>query len=132
MKVEEVHKDVVEVEKLIAGILIQLDALTKGIDTLTGAHGETVHTLADLRLQHERELVALAKDIDELRRWTDKNSVSALSAQIEVLKEKVAKLEALLDKVGTRAWSVVPNVAGAIVNVLLAAVVAFIVTKLTR
>jgi hypothetical protein len=52
-----------------------------------------------------------------------------MKAQLEVLKEKVAKLEAALEKIGTRAWSVVPNVAGALVNVLLAALVAFVVSK---
>ncbi len=132
MKIEEVYKTVVEVEKLIAGILARLTELGKSLDTLSVARVETAQAITDLRLQHEKELVALAKDIDELRRWAEKNSVSALSAQIEVLKEKVAKLEALLDKVGTRAWSVVPNVAGAIANVILAAVVAFIVTKLVK
>jgi chromosome segregation ATPase len=132
VKIEDVNKTVIEVEKLIAGIVTQLGTLDKALTALTEARGETAQALNDLRLSSEKELVAIKKDVDELRRWSEKNSVADLKSQIEVLKEKVAKLEAALDKVGARAWSVVPNIAGAVVNVLLAALVAFIVTKLSK
>jgi hypothetical protein len=62
------------------------------------------------------------KDIDELRRWTEKNSLSEIKPKMEVMAEKVSKVESALEKIGARAWSVVPNISGSIVNVLLAAV----------
>jgi capsule polysaccharide export protein KpsE/RkpR len=132
VKIEDVYKSVVEVEKLTSGILARVDALSKLLDDLNIGRKETAQGLNDFRLQCEKELVALKKDTDELRRWSERNGVADLKSQIDVLKEKVAKLEAALEKVGTRAWPVVPNVAGAIVNVVLAAVVAFIVSKLAK
>ena len=41
MRAEDVHKDVVEVEKLIAGILEQLKHLGKSLDSLNDAWGCT-------------------------------------------------------------------------------------------
>lgn len=132
MKVEDVHRIVVEVEKLISGILEQNKQFGKSLDSLNEARGENTQLLNDLQRDCEKDFVAVKKDIDELRRWTEKNSMSDIKPKIEVMAEKVSKVETALEKFGTRAWSVVPNISGAVVNVLLAALVAFIVTKLAK
>jgi len=132
VKVEDVHKTVVEVEKLISKIVEQLNQLAKSLDTVNEACGENTKSLNDLQRNCEKEFVAVKKDIDELRRWTEKNGLSDIKPKIEVMAEKVSKVETALEEIGTRAWSVVPNISGAVVNVLLAAVVAFIVAKLTK
>lgn len=132
VKVEELHKTVIEVEKLIAQMLEQIRQLGKSMDALNDARAETVQGLNDLRRDSEKEVVALRKDVEELRRWADKVGTSEFKAQLDVLKEKVVKLEDARDKGSTRAWSVVPNIAGAVVNVVLAAVVALIVSRLAK
>ena len=53
-------------------------------------------------------------------------------ARLDVLTERVSKVEAAQEKIGTRAWSVVPNIVGVILNVILTAIVAFVVTKLAK
>jgi chromosome segregation ATPase len=129
MKIEELHKEVIEVGKILAVLSAQVSFLDTTVRGLTETANTRSQEFADFRARFEGELASLKAALDELRRWAEKNSVSDLKSQFEVLKEKVVKLEAAFEKIGTRAWSVVPNVAGAIVNVLLAALVAFVVTK---
>jgi chromosome segregation ATPase len=126
-KVEDLHKTVVEVEKLIAGILEQLKQLGKSLDSLNDARAENTQQLSDLRRDCEKEVVALKKDIDELPRWTDRQGTSELKSKLDVLTEKMTKVENAIEKSGTRAWSVVPNVVGAIISGLIAALVAYFV-----
>ncbi len=132
MKIEDVNKTVVEVEKLISSILEQIKQLSKSVDLLNETRRDNTQLLNDLQRDYEKEFVAVKKDIDELRRWTEKNGLAEIKPKIEVMAEKVSKVETALEKIGTRAWSVVPNISGAVVNVLLAAVVAFIVAKRTK
>lgn len=52
-----------------------------------------------------------------------------VKAEVTTLKEKVKKLEDAAEKRGNRAWSIVPNVVGAIVSGPIAAAVAYVVAK---
>jgi hypothetical protein len=132
VKIEDVNNAVNEMEKVIAGIDERLKTYGKATDAQHDLLGKTNRSLHEFHLECAKELIALKKDAEEFRRWSEKNGIAELKSQVEVLKEKVAKLEAALEKLGTRAWSVVPNLVGAIVNVILAAVVAFVVTKIGK
>ncbi len=132
MKIEDVHKTVVEVEKRISGILELLTQLGKSVESLDVAEAEITQQLNDLRRECEKEIVALKKDVEEFRRWMEKNGISELKSRLDVLTERVSKVEAAQEKIGTRAWSVVPNIVGVILNVILTAIVAFVVTKLAK
>lgn len=132
MKIEDLHKTVVEVEKLLAGIMKQLEIVTKSLDTLHAARGENTQQLNDLRREYEKDVVALKKDVDELRRWSEKHGTSELKPKIDVLMEKVAKVETAQEKIGTRAWSVVPNVVGALITGTISALVAYLVAKAAK
>ena len=132
MKIDEVLNRVVEIEKLNSAIVEQQKNQDEVLDSLDESRKENIQHLNDLRREGEKETIALKKDIDELRRWTEKNATSELKAKLDVLTEKVLKVESAQEKMGTRAWSVVPNVVGAIVNVILAAIVAFIVTRAAK
>lgn len=129
MKADDVHQKVVEVEKLIAGIFEQLKYISKAQDAQNKGQRETSDAIRDLKLTTESRLVALEKDIAEFRRWTEKNGISELRADLGVLKEKTAKVEGAQEKIGTRAWSIVPNVIGAIVSGAIAAIVAYVVSR---
>ena len=78
MKIEDVHKTVVEVEKRISGILELLTQLGKSVESLDVAEAEITQQLNDLRRECEKEIVALKKDVEEFRRWMEKNGISEL------------------------------------------------------
>lgn len=90
---------VLELERLVTDLIAQIRFSAEAIDGLKTKEAKAAETVNDLRRESERD--------------------------IAVLKEKVAKLEASRGKAGDRAWSVVPNIVGA----LIAAVVAFLVAR---
>ncbi len=92
-----------ELEKLVARILKQLETVEKTLDSLNDARKETVQRLNDLQRESEKRIV--------------------------VLQEQTSKLEATQERAGTRAWSVVPNIVGAVVSGILAAIVAYFVAR---
>ena len=118
-----------ELEKFVASILTQLREIQRAIDDLGDEAAKNREGLASLRLDSEKQLVGLTKDVEELRRWTEKNGTAELRNEIVLLKEKISKLELAQEKIGTRAWSVVPNILGALVTGVIAAIVAFLVAK---
>jgi hypothetical protein len=122
-----------ELEKLVAVMRKQVRILEKNLDALTLAGKDTAQRLTDLHREVERGIgvlqAVLQKDIDELRRWTEKNGTADIKSEVNVLKEKTTKLEAAQDKAVSRAWSVVPNIVGAVVSGILAAIVAYFVAR---
>lgn len=118
-----------ELEKFVAGILTQIRELERAIEDLGDAAAKNREGLTSLRLDSEKPLVGLSKDVEELRRWTEKNGISELKNESVLLKEKIFKLESAQEKIGTRAWSVVPNIVGAVISGVIAAIVAFLVVK---
>lgn len=128
-RVESITKELSDLDKLVAVIVEQLKAVNRSLDALNAGQKEAAERHAELQRDHEREVAVLKQLLDELRRWTEKNGVSDLKVEIGLLKEKVSKLEAAQERSGTRAWSVVPNVLGAIVSSTLAGVIAYFVAR---
>ena len=121
-----------ELEKLVARILLELEHVNKTLDALTKDSVDTSKILNDFQQLHERQYTALAKETDEYRRWSEKNGTAEVKGDLTLLKEKTNKLELTHERIGNRAWSVVPSVVGSVVNVVLAAIVAYIVARTTR
>ena len=125
-----------ELEKLVAGILEQLTSVSKTLDTLQTGHHVTAQSLKeadqranDAQREFEKQITALQKDIEEFRRWAEKNGTADLKTELGVWKEKTAKVEATQEKAAGRAWALLPNVVGAVVNGLIAAAVAYSIAR---
>lgn len=125
-----------ELEKTVAALIersenddARIARLTEDVEKAQQAERSAAQALNDLRRDHDREIALLKRELEEQRKWTEKNGVGELKTEIGLLKEKVAKLEAANERGGNRAWSVVPNILGAIVSSGIAAVVAFLVAR---
>jgi hypothetical protein len=128
-RIDDLQSDVRKLETLVAGMLEQLKNTTGALNTLDETCEGTGQGLDDLRRECEKTLVGLEKEIAEFRRWTEKNGTTELKTELSVLKEKTTKLETAQERSGARAWSVVPNLIGAVVSVLLGAGVAYLVSR---
>jgi hypothetical protein len=88
VKIEDVNNAVNEIEKVIERITEQLKTIGRANDAQGDALGKTIQGLIEFRLQCEKELVALKKDADEIRRWCEKNGISDLRLQVEVFQRE--------------------------------------------
>lgn len=88
---------------------------------------ELEQTVAELRAA--REGMAKALDVLSVDRKATDAELQHARRDLAVLQEKVVKLESSRDKAGNRAWSVVPNISGAVVSGVIAAAVAFLVAR---
>src|SRR4051794_25920615 len=95
-----------ELQTLVASITERLDQTIKSLEALYQRHKETASAAADLRREYEREMALLRREVEDLKRWKDDQK-----------REREER--------SRRLWSFGPNVAGAVINVLLAALVAF-------
>lgn len=118
-----------ELQLLVTQISTQLTVATNALDALDKAHQETRAAGAALRGDCERELAVLKHNIEELRRWMEKNGTGDLKTELAVLKEKTAKLEADLERRLSRGWSLLLAILSPVVSVLLAAAVAYFVAR---
>jgi len=75
------------------------------------------------------EVIILKEQTKNFREDLDRAGGAELKTEAMLLKEQVRKLQEAADKRGNRAWSMVPNVVGAIVSVVLGALVAYFVAK---
>lgn len=125
MKADDLLLRVIEVEKAVAILRTEIGQHSKAIDDLNSTVRDLAKQAQDFRVRFEAEFAAVKQDREEFRRWCDKNGTAELKAQVDLLKDQVKKLESAGEKFGTRAWSVVPNIVGA----LIAAIVAFLVAK---
>ncbi len=128
-RIDDLAKAVTEIEKLIARIVKEIEILGKSLDRLHDSTRESGEGHHELRRNYERELAVLKRDLEELRRWADRNGSTELRGEAGVLKEKVVQLEAARERDTSRAWSLVPNVVGAVVSSGLAALVAYFVAR---
>ncbi len=85
---------------------------------------QTVAELRGVRAATEKALTELSAD--QKAAPADLNQARLALA---VLQEKVIKLESSRETAGNRAWSVVPNISGAVVGGVIAAAVAFLVAR---
>ncbi|MCI0704288.1 MAG: hypothetical protein L0241_24785 [Planctomycetia bacterium] len=103
--------------------------MTEAHETAEQIARDANQALNDLRREHERDTALLKRDLEELRRWADKNGTSEIKAELGRLTDRVTKVETAQEKVSTRAWSVVPNILGALVSGVIAALVAYFVAR---
>ena len=123
MRADELHPKVIEVEKFVAILRTEIDQHAKAIDDLYASVRELSRHAQEVRVRCETEFATVRQDRDEMRRWCEKNGTADIKTQIELLKERLQRLESLFEKVGNRAWSVVPNVVGALISGVIAALV---------
>ncbi len=74
-------------------------------------------------------MIILKEQTKNFREDLGRAGGAELKTELALLKEQVKKLQEAAEKRGNRAWSVVPNIVGAIVSVLLGALVAYYVAK---
>ena len=123
---------ILDLEQLVVEQRVQLKLLEKTVQSLQDGQSQTHAWLHDLRRAHERDVAVLGRDVEELRRHAEKSGTTELKTDIVLLREKMTKVEAAQEKLGQRAWSVVPNISGAVVGGVIAAVVAFLVARLGK
>ncbi len=128
-RVDDLSKGYGELDKLVAVLVEQMKTVSRSLDALNLGQNEAKVLHTNLQLNFEREAAVFKQQLDELRRWTEKNSIAEVRIELTLLKEKLSKLEAAQEKASNRAWSVVPNVIGAIVSGIIAALVAYFVSK---
>lgn len=92
-------------DNLVAKLVERLNTVVESVGKLFALQSATDRAVADLRREHERELALLKRDIEELRVWRDEQKKAG-------------------DERGKKLAAFGPPVLGALVNVLLAAVVA--------
>src|SRR5258708_2583198 len=61
-------KKIDELEKLTAKMTERLDNAVKEIEAVFDAHQETVRELAEVRREHEKDIVILKKEIEDLKK----------------------------------------------------------------
>ena len=118
-----------ELQKTVAILEQRSEHTENAMAELNTNYRGFVQQFNDIRRELEREIAVLKVAIDELRRWTEKNGIGDPKSEISLLKDKVTKLETAMDRIGTRAWSVVPNIVGALVSAFIGAIVAILVTR---
>ena len=95
-----------ELEKLGATLIARLDTAVKELEGVDNAHSETARALAALRL----EFVLQKREIDDLKMWKDDQK-----------KER--------DERSRRMWSFGPNILAAVISGLIAAAVAYFISR---
>ena len=77
----------------------------------------------------ETRLALIEQQLIELKQWKDQQGLTDHKSEINILKEQVKNLQETVDRAGNRLWSVVPNILGAIVSGIIAAIVAYYIAK---
>jgi seryl-tRNA synthetase len=113
-KLDELEKSVaaqsVRVENVLDG-LVKIERDQKAaMQQIAELRREHEKALGELRREHEKELSLLKREVEELKKWKDESKKQA-------------------EEWSRRFWSFGPNLAAAVVNVLLAAGVAYLVSR---
>jgi hypothetical protein len=101
---------IIKLERLVDTLIERVDNAVKELRAVYDAHSETARLVADLRREAEREIALLKREAEDVRRWRDDHR-----------KEREERSRVL--------WSFGPNVLGALINVVLAALVAYFVSR---
>lgn len=105
------HSDrLLELEKAVPSLEKQAEMTEKATDALGLSHIEISEKVNALRLDYERAIVLLKKEVEDLKKWKDEQKRES---------EERAR----------RVWAFGPNALGAVVSVLLAALVAYWIAK---
>jgi predicted nucleic acid-binding Zn-ribbon protein len=101
---------VAKINEIVAELNERVNGLVERINAANDAHAANTRALVDLHREYEREIALLKRDVDDLKKWKDDHK-----------KER--------DETSRRLWAFGPNLLAAIVNVLLAALVAYFVAN---
>lgn len=110
-----------ELQRTVATLLERVDTIRKLLDASDDAHRDTARQLtemrreydkqlADLRREHEKELALLRREVEDLKKWRDDQN-----------KDREER--------SRRAWSFEPAALGALINGLLAAAIAYFISR---
>ena len=102
-----------KIDELKDAVAQLTERLQNGIDDLNSFEDkltELARSLADLRREDEKDIALLKRELEELKKWKD-----------EQKKEH--------DEWGRRAWAFGPNVIGAVVSGIIAALVAYFISR---
>ena len=105
------HSDrLLELEKAVPSVEKQAEMTEKATDALGLSHIEIAEKVNALRLEYERTIVLLKKEVEDLKKWNE-----------EQKRESEEKAR--------RVWAFGPNALGAVISVLLAALIAYVIAK---
>jgi hypothetical protein len=99
-----------ELQVITAALNQQMLTLSKKLDELSTVVANLAQTVSDLRREFEKEMALVKSDIAELKRWRDAQQ-----------KDR--------DEWHRRFWAFGPNVLGAIISGVIAAAVAYWVSR---
>jgi hypothetical protein len=100
-----------DLQTSVAALIEREASLRKAVEGLEAARADAVRQLADLRRETEREVALLKREIDDVKKWKDDHKKQQ-------------------EEWSRRIWSFGPNVLAAVVSVVLAAVVSYLVSRL--
>ena len=101
---------ITELEKLGATLVERLDTALKEVEVVDRAHSETARVVADLRREYEKEIVLLKREVEDLKKWKEDQKKAG-------------------EERSRRLWSFGPNVVGAVISFLGAAVIAYFISR---
>ena len=87
--------------ELTTNLKTQVSQLHKEVDKLYQAHQELAQTVSILQREHEKEIALLKRDVEDLKKWRDERN--------------------------RRLWAFGPNILGAVISGIIAAIVAYFV-----
>ena len=128
-KIDELEKAVAALVERSENTEAHIARLTEDVKHAQQNERAALQALNDLRREHEREIALLKRELGEQRKWAERNGTAELKAELALLRDKFGKLEAAHERIGNRAWAVVPNVLGAVVSGTIAALVAYFVAR---
>ena len=103
--------DKVEDLQRTGAILVErVDNTLKLLDDLYDDHNDLARELADLRRQYEREIALLKREVEDFKKWKDDQK-----------RER--------EELSRRLWAFGPNAFGAVLSGLIAAAVAYFISR---
>lgn len=97
-------------ERSVSQLIERLDNTIRSLDSLSASHEKTADAGQNHRRETERELALAKRELEDLKKWKE-----------EFKRER--------EEHSRRTWAFGPNVVGALVNGVLAALVAYFVAK---
>jgi hypothetical protein len=99
-----------ELQRNMATMTERVDTVLKVVDALQDTATELLRDLANVRREHEKEIALLKRDVEELKKWKEDQK-----------KER--------DEWNRRLWAFGPNVLGAFISGINAAIVAYFISR---
>jgi hypothetical protein len=116
---------VLDLENLGAFLTSGLDFTSKSTEKIGAEHKTTISILHDCRVRYDRDIALLQREIDELKTRLAEQKDERSKEKEEQKKER--------DELARRRWAFGPNIAAAVISVvlgpLISALVAYVVSR---